>query len=56
MINKKHSSNNLFKVRFWSLGQIASSAKERFDALYHQRNFVDAEAMAKEWLVEQPSS
>jgi hypothetical protein len=54
MINKKHSSKNLFKVRFWSLGQIASSARERVDILDHQRNFVAAEAMAKEWLIEQP--
>jgi hypothetical protein len=56
MIKKKHSPNNSFHARFWSLGQIASSAKDRVDALYRQRKFVDAEAMAKEWLVEQPSN
>jgi hypothetical protein len=54
MIKKKHFADNSFHVRFWCLGQIASSAKDRVDALYRQRNFADAEAMAKEWLVEQP--
>jgi hypothetical protein len=55
MIKKNNPSNDFFHVRFWSTGQIASSAKERVDALCHQRNFVDAEAMAKEWLVKLPS-
>ena len=52
-MNKKNlAANQLPYIRYWRLGQISGSAKERIDALLIRRQANDARAMAAEWIID----
>ena len=52
MNKKNHASNQLPYIRYWKLGQISGSAKERIDTLLICGQANDARSMAAEWIID----
>jgi len=52
-MNKKNkAANQLPRIRYWKLGQISESAKERIDTLLVCGQVNDARSMASEWIID----
>ena len=52
MNKKNEATNQLPYIRYWKLGQISGSAKERIDTLLIFGQAKDARSMAAEWIID----
>ena len=52
MNKKNQAANQLPHIRYWKLGQISGSAKERIDTLLICGQANDARSKAAEWIID----
>ena len=52
MNKKNQAANQPPYIRYWKLGQISGSAKERIDTLLICGQVNDARSMAAEWIID----